>query len=89
MPIYQYVCKACDSQLEIRHGMSESSPRTCAGCGGLLERVYTPPRLNVRNSSSPTAAKYARMSAAEEVAHIRTELDSLQLSKRSKDNSSS
>ncbi len=82
MPIYQYVCKACDAPVEIRHGVGESSPRTCPACGGLLERVFTPPRLNVRNASSPTAAKYARMSAAEEVAHTQAELESLRPSKR-------
>jgi hypothetical protein len=42
-----------------------------------LERVFTAPRLNLVNSPSPTAARYAKMSPAEEVNRMRADLDSL------------
>lgn len=87
MPTYLYVCGTCGSRREVRHGISESRP-ACEACGAALERVFTPPQLNLRNCSSPTAAKYARMSAAEEVAHVQAELESVRLSKRSRGGSS-
>src|SRR6266849_6691445 len=67
MPIYEYVCAACEARTEVRHGIDEPPPARCAACGGPLERVFTAPRLNVINSSSPTAARYAKMSPGEEV----------------------
>ncbi len=85
MPTYPYVCGGCGARLEISHGMNESPPATCAICGGALERVFAAPRLNLRNYSSPAAAKYARMSPAEEVAHMEAELESARLPERPPD----
>ena len=84
MPVYLYVCRACESQREVLHGINESPPTQCAACGGVLERVFTAPRLNLGSGSSPTAAKYAKMSPAEEVAYAQAEIDAVRLSKRPK-----
>jgi len=77
MPIYEYVCAACAARTEVRHGIDEPPPARCAACGGPLERVFTAPRLNVINSSSPTAARYAKMSPGEEVDRSQADLESL------------
>ncbi len=77
MPIYEYVCAACTSRAEVKHGINEPPPARCPACGGALERVFTAPRLNVGNSSSPTAARYAKMSPGEEVDRMQADLESL------------
>ena len=87
MPLYQYVCQACGSQREVRHGINESPSAECPACGGALERVFTAPQLNLGNYSSPTAAKYAKMTAAEEVADAQADLQSLRPCDGAKDNS--
>lgn len=33
MPIYEYVCSACSSKLEIIQKMSDPAPDTCPSCG--------------------------------------------------------
>ena len=33
MPIYEYVCSACSSKLEIIQKMSDPAPETCPSCG--------------------------------------------------------
>ncbi|MFQ5962299.1 MAG: FmdB family zinc ribbon protein [Candidatus Methylomirabilales bacterium] len=88
MPLYQYACQACGVEVEVRHRMSESPPGQCAACGGMLERVFTAPRLSFGSHSSPTAAKYAKMTAAEEVAHEQADFESLRLSQGGKSNAS-
>jgi putative FmdB family regulatory protein len=75
MPMYVYACESCASRREVRHGINDRPPTQCPACGGVLERVLTVPRVNAGNYSSPTAARYAKMTAAEEVAHARTELE--------------
>jgi putative FmdB family regulatory protein len=77
MPIYEYTCAACASRVEITHGINDAPPARCTTCGGALERVFTAPRLNLVNSPSPTAARYAKMSPAEEGNRMRADLDSL------------
>ena len=77
MPIYEYTCTACTSRVEITHRINDAPAARCSTCGGTLERVFTAPRLNLVNSSSPTAARYAKMSPAEEVNRMRADLDSL------------
>jgi putative FmdB family regulatory protein len=62
MPLYEYACDPCRVLYQTRHGMNDRGPETCARCAGALRRVFSPPHLNLDNFSSPTAAKYARMS---------------------------
>lgn len=81
MPVYLYACGACGSRREILHGMSEAPRAACTSCGGALERVFTAPALNLGNQSSPTAARYAKLSPTEEVANIRAELEAVRRAK--------
>jgi putative FmdB family regulatory protein len=68
MPVYEYACDPCRVVYQVRHGMSEPPLKDCPTCGEGVRRVFSPPRLNLDNFSSPTAARYARMSPREEVA---------------------
>ena len=74
MPTYLYACQSCQTQHEIRHGISEPPPASCPACGRQLERVLTVPRISTGNSSSPTAAKYAKMTPSQEVTYAQAEL---------------
>jgi putative FmdB family regulatory protein len=68
MPVYEYQCPPCRVIFETRHGINDPSPQACPRCGEPLTRLLAAPNLNLRNHSSPTEAKYARMSAREEIA---------------------
>jgi len=48
--------------------MKESGPTACQECKGALRKVLSAPSFNTANHTSPTAAKYAKMSDAEEIA---------------------
>jgi len=66
--------------------MSEAPCPACTSCGRELARVFTAPALNLGNHSSPTAARYAKLSPTEEVANIQAELEAVRRSKsRSED----
>ena len=68
MPLYEYACEACRVIYRVRHGMNEAPPRTCQRCGGSVKRRFFAPYLNLDNFSSPTAARYAKMTPEEELA---------------------
>jgi putative FmdB family regulatory protein len=75
MPAYVYTCQSCQSQQEIRHGINDPPPTGCPACGGTLERVFTAPRISAGNYSSPTAARYRKMTPSEEVGYARTQME--------------
>jgi putative FmdB family regulatory protein len=68
MPVYEYACDPCRVVFEARQGLKDAPLQTCPRCQGSLRRVFSAPNLNRGNYSSPTEAKYARMSPREEVA---------------------
>jgi len=67
MPTYEYACDACHVIFQTRHGMNEKGLSQCNQCNGSLRKVISAPRLNVKNFSSPTEAKYSTMSVQEEL----------------------
>jgi putative FmdB family regulatory protein len=81
VPAYDYACEACGAVVELRHGVNESPSATCAACGGPVRRVFTVPRVNVGNTSSATAARYAKLTQDEEVARAKAELAALKHSR--------
>jgi putative FmdB family regulatory protein len=81
MPLYEYHCSQCRTVLEVRHGIGQS-PGPCPTCQGSLERVFTSPRLNVGNYSSPSAARYAKLTEDEIAARGSVEHESARISKR-------
>ena len=68
MPTYEYACDPCRVIYQARHGISDPRPAQCPKCNGALRKVLSAPGLNTRNHSSPTQAKYAKVSASEELA---------------------
>jgi putative FmdB family regulatory protein len=71
MPIYEYECAPCRVIYEARQRIDDAPVTTCPRCRGAVARVISAPNLNVRNFSSPTEARYARMSEREELARER------------------
>jgi putative FmdB family regulatory protein len=68
MPIYEYERTPCLVVYETMHGMNHPPPERCPKCGGPLHRMISSPRINRYNFSSPTEAKYAKVSRREEIA---------------------
>ena len=68
MPLYEYACDPCRVIYQVRHGMNDPPLERCERCGGRVTRLISAPYLNLDNFSSPTEAKYAKMTAREEVA---------------------
>lgn len=42
MPTYHYRCTHCDQHVEVVQRMSDEPIRTCAACGGSLQKVLRP-----------------------------------------------
>ena len=68
MPTYQYKCEPCKVIYNVHHGMNEQPEIRCPECQRLTERMISAPNLNLGRHSSPTAAKYSKISASEEIA---------------------
>lgn len=50
MPLYEYQCNACGTNVDIRHGMKEKPTDACAACGGELRRVFRPAGIVFKGS---------------------------------------
>jgi putative FmdB family regulatory protein len=67
MPVYEYECTPCLTIYEVRQSMNDPPLAGCPRCKGTVRRVISPPNLNRSNFSSPTEAKYAKISTRDEV----------------------
>jgi putative FmdB family regulatory protein len=68
MPVYEYECTPCQVVYEVRHGVADPPLTICPRCEGTVSRLMSAPNLNRGNYSSPTEAKYAKLSVREELA---------------------
>ncbi len=68
MPAYHYKCEPCRIIYKVSHGMNEQPEISCPECRGATERMLSAPSLNTGGHTSPTAAKYAKIGASEEIA---------------------
>jgi len=68
MPTYEYKCEPCRVIYRVSHGMNEKPKIACQRCGAATERMISAPNLSLGGHTSPTAAKYAKMSDSEEIA---------------------
>lgn len=66
MPIHEYACETCGGVHKIQHGFSENVHETCPRCNEPLKRIPSAPSLSLGRTSSPTQARYARLSSTEE-----------------------
>jgi len=60
MPIYEYQCESCEGVLEALQTISAPPLTECAECGGKLDRIFSPPSLNVGRYVSGTAERHTR-----------------------------
>ena len=68
MPIYEYECQPCRLIYEVRQGLHDPPLADCPRCAAAVTRLISAPNLNLANFSSPTEARYARMTEQQEVA---------------------
>lgn len=60
MPIYEYECESCEAIVEAMQAIGAAPLRSCPGCGGRLERIFSSPSLNLGHFVSGTAEKHTR-----------------------------
>ena len=48
MPIYDYVCTACDHRADILHGINDPGPNFCPSCGkeGTMRKLFSAPSIH-------------------------------------------
>jgi putative FmdB family regulatory protein len=68
MPVYEYECAPCRVVYEVRHALADPPLAACPRCRQEVRRLVSAPNLNRGNHSSPTAAKYAKLNARDEIA---------------------
>ena len=52
MPIYEYLCTACDHRADILHGINDPGPQFCPSCGreGTMRKQFAPPTIHFKGS---------------------------------------
>jgi putative FmdB family regulatory protein len=50
MPLYDYVCTACGTRVEVSHGVHAAGPAACAVCGGSLRKAVSAPAVVFKGS---------------------------------------
>jgi putative FmdB family regulatory protein len=74
MPIYEYECQSCGGVVEVLQAMGAAPPESCSRCGGRLERMLSPPSLNLNQFTSRSAARHAKLTAQEQARQERDRL---------------
>jgi len=52
MPIYDYLCSACDHRADILHGINDPGPLFCPSCGaeGSMRKQFAAPAIHFKGS---------------------------------------
>ena len=52
MPIYEYLCSACDHRADILHGINDPGPKFCPSCGleGTMRKQFAAPAIHYKGS---------------------------------------
>jgi len=52
MPIYDYLCSACDHRADILHGINDLGPLFCPSCGaeGSMRKQFSAPTIHYKGS---------------------------------------
>mgnify|MGYP000418558325 CR=1 FL=1 len=52
MPIYEYICTACDHRTDILHGLNDPGPNFCPSCGrdGTMRKQFAPPAIHYKGT---------------------------------------
>ena len=75
MPIYDYICTACDHRADILQGINDPSPNFCPSCGaeGTMRKQFSAPSIHFKGSGwakkdrggSSSGTKASRAAASE------------------------
>lgn len=68
MPTYEYKCEPCRTIYRVHHGMNEKPVIRCPECNETTERIISAANLSLGGYTSPTQAKFAKMSDSDEAA---------------------
>ena len=68
MPTYEYKCEPCRVIYSVRHGMNDKPDILCPKCEAATERMISAPNVITESFSSPTAARYSKLSESDEIA---------------------
>lgn len=68
MPTYEYACDPCRIIYQTSHGINGPRPESCPKCHAALRKVVSAPGLNTKKFTSPTQAKYSKLSESDEIA---------------------
>lgn len=68
MPTYEYKCEPCLKIYKVSHGMNDKPKVKCPDCDKVTERMISAPNLSMGGYTSPTEAKYAKLSESDEIA---------------------
>jgi len=52
MPVYDYLCTACDHRTDIFHGINDPGPTFCPSCGreGTMRKQFAAPAIHYKGS---------------------------------------
>jgi len=67
MPIYEYRCKKCGTQLEVLVRSSDKQPKRCKKCGGSLEKLFSSPAIQFKGEGWYVTDYARKGSVAEKV----------------------
>jgi putative FmdB family regulatory protein len=63
MPIYEYICTVCGSEIEVIQSFSDAPLETCSHCSGKLEKKISASTFHLKGSGW-YVTDYARKSSA-------------------------
>ncbi len=92
MPVYDYLCSACDHRADILHGINDPGPRYCPSCGAeaTMRKQFAAPAIHFKGTgwakkdrgssgaSTRASAKAASGDAAKETAQAGSDSSSTQ-----------
>ena len=52
MPVYDYLCSACDHRADILHGINDPGPRFCPSCGAeaTMRKQFAAPAIHFKGT---------------------------------------
>jgi putative FmdB family regulatory protein len=50
VPIYEYLCDACQNRLEVKQKVSDPPLAVCERCGGALRKLISSPAIMFKGS---------------------------------------
>ena len=52
MPVYDYLCTACDHRADILHGINDPAPNFCPSCGaeGTMRKQFSAPSIHFKGT---------------------------------------